>query len=148
MSDMASTSANALNVQQLFASLTGGSTGSSSVADPNLFGQNLPSDPASSTGNGTAATPQPATVGLTDQAKSRRDAAIAQSRLDLLGLQEQSGKSRGAKGAHAHHRRPDSAQSHATVHGAKALPATGVTGTANDDSTSGLSTLLLAQLAA
>lgn len=166
MSDLASASANSLSIQQLFSSLTSqGKAGASSV-DPDLFGQNLPSDPAESAASGSNATGISKKAGesaasLADEARSKRDAALAQSRLDLLGLQEQSGSGKGTHGAHRHHggakpasaaadkptETPSAAASSAASTGGAGQ--TGITGSAaNDEKTSGLSTLLLAQMAA
>ena len=172
MSDLGSASANALNIQQLFASLTGSSTAAPSTTDPDAFGQNLPTDPAGSAPGGTTGaldtakgSPRtgttPTSAALGQQAKAKRDAALAQSRLDLLGLQEQSGRARahGAGHGHGHHGSRTGAARDATAHAATssstvsgpagAVTSTGITEASNEDkSRSGLSTLLLAQMAA
>jgi hypothetical protein len=159
VSDVQAASANTLNVQQLFAYLTGRSNVAPADGGEDTFGQNLPSDPVE-----TAAPTAPAAkkkaeaqpssgapagsgAGLTQEAKSKRDAGLAQARLDLLGLQEHGGKAHGATGAR--HGTGSHASTGGVAPAATGPTPTGVTGAANDDkNASGLSTLLLAQLAA
>lgn len=167
MSDLASASTNSLSIQQLFSSLTNAGSAGSSNTDPDLFGQNLPSDPAESAtsgsakSGGTSTSTSAAAASLADQARSKRDAALAQSRLDLLGLQEQSNSGKGTHGAHHHHggAKPTSASADKPTDTPTAAASsaastggagqTGITGAAaNDEQASGLSTLLLAQMAA